>query len=382
VTVGDVVALAGLALGAGVVTPVADALTVAAASAASWRLHRSVTFGDDPFIRWVHEPRAFARFVLTAAVAGTVDVAVVSSAALGPRPGAAGLLGAKAVALAAAGSLRLVAYRAVLWTDVRQALGTRRSRPEAPGDLRLSVVVPAYQEEARIGEAVRRLRDALTPATGTSLEIVVVDDGSSDRTAAEAIVAGARVLRLPANRGKGAAVRAGVLASAGRCIAFTDADLAYPPEQVLSLLEEVESGWDVVVGSRRHPSSTDEAGARGLRTVSARLFNLLTASVLLGQYRDTQCGLKAFRSDAARLLFSRTRLDGFAFDVEVLHLVERYRLCLTEVPVTLVSAPGSTVSVARDALGMVRDLFRVRRWAGQGAYDLPVPATEGEGATR
>ncbi|MBA3302387.1 MAG: glycosyltransferase, partial [Acidimicrobiia bacterium] len=225
-------------------------------------------------------------------------------------------------------------------------------------------------------------RDALTPATGTSLEIVVVDDGSSDRTAAEATVAGARVLRLPANRGKGAAVRAGVLASAGRCIAFTDADLAYPPEQVLSLLEEVESGWDVVVGSRRHPSSTDEAGARGLRTVSARLFNLLTASVLLGQYRDTQCGLKAFRSDAARLLFSRTRLDGFAFDVEVLHLVERYRLCLTEVPVTLVSAPGSTVSVARDALGMVRDLFRVRRWAGQGAYDPPVPATEGEGATR
>jgi len=93
--------------------------------------------------------------------------------------------------------------------------------------------------------------------------------------------------------------------------------------------------------------------------------------VLLGQYRDTQCGLKAFRSDAARQIFSRTLIDGFAFDVEVLHLVERDRLSLTEVPVTLVATSGSTVRVALDAARMVRDLFRVRRWAGQGRYDRP-----------
>jgi hypothetical protein len=104
--------------------------------------------------------------------------------------------------------------------------------------------------------------------------------------------------------------------------------------------------------------------------VSGRLFNLLTATVLLGQYRDTQCGLKGFRSDVGRLLFSHTKLDRFAFDVEVLHLVERYRLSLTEVPVVLVRAPGSTVRVGLDALRMLRDLFRVRRWAGLGAYDL------------
>jgi glycosyltransferase involved in cell wall biosynthesis len=198
----------------------------------------------------------------------------------------------------------------------------------------------------------------------------VVDDGSPDATAEEAVAAGARVLRLEANRGKGAAVRAGVLAARGRSVVFTDADLAYPPEQVAAVVRELEDGWDVVVGSRRHPSSADAAGASALRVVSGRLFNLLTATVLLGQYRDTQCGLKGFRADVGRLLFSHTRLERFAFDVEVLHLVERYRLSLTEVPVVLVRAPGSTVRVGLDALRMVRDLFRVRRWAGLGAYDL------------
>jgi dolichyl-phosphate beta-glucosyltransferase len=183
--------------------------------------------------------------------------------------------------------------------------------------------------------------------------------------------AGARVVRLAANRGKGAAVRAGVEAARGRTVAFTDADLAYPPEQVLDLVAQVEAGWDVVVGNRRHPASRDRAGAGVVRTLSSQAFNALTASVLLGQYRDTQCGLKAFRSDAARRLFGQTRLEGFAFDVEVLHLVERYRLSLTEVPVTLVHAEGTTVRVGVDALRMVRDLFRVRRWAARGVYDVP-----------
>jgi len=233
----------------------------------------------------------------------------------------------------------------------------------------VTVVVPAYAEAERVGTTVARLREALVPL-GDDVEVLVVDDGSPDATAEEAAAAGARVLRLETNRGKGAAVRAGVLAARGRSVVFTDADLAYPPEQVAAVVRELEDGWDVVVGSRRHPSSADAAGASALRVVSGRLFNLLTATVLLGQYRDTQCGLKGFRADVGRLLFSHTRLERFAFDVEVLHLVERYRLSLTEVPVVLVRAPGSTVRVGLDALRMVRDLFRVRRWAGLGAYDL------------
>ena len=91
--------------------------------------------------------------------------------------------------------------------------------------------------------------------------------------------------------------------------------------------------------------------------------------MLLGQYGDTQCGCKAFRSDVARLLFSHSRLDGFAFDVEVLHLVERYRLSMTEVPVRVADGGSSTVRVGAVALGMVRDLFRIRRWGSEGAYE-------------
>ena len=231
------------------------------------------------------------------------------------------------------------------------------------------IFLPARNEAPRVAGVVER-----APATvaGHVVEVLVVDDGSSDATATEAEAAGARVLRLPLNQGKGAAVRAGVLAARGRTVAFMDADLSYPPEQVLRLLAGVESGWDVVVGSRRHAGSVDVARPGRVRSLSGRLFNVLTAVVLLGHYRDTQCGCKAFRSDVARMLFSRTKLDGFAFDVEVFHLVERYRLSLTEVPVTLVAAPGSTVRVGVDALRMVGDLFRLRRWSGRGAYDLPV----------
>ena len=99
------------------------------------------------------------------------------------------------------------------------------------------------------------------------------------------------------------------------------------------------------------------------------MFNLLTATVLLGQYRDTQCGCKAFRGDVARTLFEHTKVDGFAFDVEVLHLVERYRLSLTEVPVRVSDGGSSTVRVGSVAVRMIRDLFRIRRWGSEGAYE-------------
>ncbi len=244
--------------------------------------------------------------------------------------------------------------------------------------MRFSVVVPAFEESARIGGTVTAVRGALAGvAADGGLEVIVVDDGSTDATAAVATAAGARVVRLEANRGKGAAVRAGVLASVGRCVAFIDADLAYPPAQLGDLLDAVESGSDVAVGNRLLPASTTTATPSLLRVLSGRLFNVLTATVVLGQYRDTQCGLKAFRSDAARQIFTRTRLDGFAFDVEVLHLVERDRMSLTEVPVTLVATSGSTVRVAVDAGRMVLELFRVRRWAGQGRYDLSAPVAAG-----
>lgn len=233
----------------------------------------------------------------------------------------------------------------------------------------LSVVVPALDEESRIGAAVDRLHREL--AVDGGVEVVVVDDGSRDATVDVARGAGAdQVISLPANRGKGAAVRTGMLAARGRVAAFTDADLAYAPSQLLRLMGEVEAGFDVVIGSRRHVDTTTLVRARRLREVSGRLFNLLSRAVLLHRYVDTQCGLKAFDGEVARVLFSRARVDGFAFDVEILYLAQRYGLSLCEVPVELANPQTSTVRLLRDGPRMVRDLVRVRRWGEAGAYDL------------
>jgi dolichyl-phosphate beta-glucosyltransferase len=233
------------------------------------------------------------------------------------------------------------------------------------------VVIPAFQEEGRIAATVRRVRTELHPVVGDDLEVVVVDDGSSDGTARAAREAGAdRVLVQPANRGKGAAVRAGVLAATGRTVAFTDADLAYAPVQIGRLLARVEDGWDVVVGSRHHADTTTVVRARRLREVGNRLINAATRTVLVGGHQDTQCGLKAFRSDVAAVLFGHGRVDGFAFDVELFLLVEEYGFSLVEVPVDVENSDRSTVRVARDAARLLSDLARIRRLAGRGAYGL------------
>ena len=367
VTAIDVGILLVLRLRADLPVIVAGAIGITVAAVVSYLLNRWLTFADDPHVRWVHDPFTF---IVVAAVAGILDVSVLRAAvALLGSTDAAPLVAAKAISLFAAAAVRAVGYRKIVFRSVREEQGRRTDRAPAPGAQRLSVVVPAYREAGRIGATVERLRVELAPAA--PLEIIVVDDGSGDGTAAEAEAAGAdKVLRQPENRGKGAAVRAGVLTADGRTVAFIDADLAYPPVQLLRLVDEVESGWDLVVGSRQHIDTTTLVRARRLRVVTGRLFNLLTTAVLLGQYRDTQCGLKAFRSDIARLLFSHTRVDGFAFDVEVFHLAERYRLSLTEVPVSLSNTASSTVRVGIESLRMVRDLFRIRRWAGRGVYDL------------
>ena len=277
--------------------------------------------------------------------------------------------------VAAAGGTALVTRlglgRRARYERVRSDLGQRRDRPLPEGAYRLSVIVPAFHEE-RIGDTVRRLRHDLDKIEQDGgVEIIVVDDGSHDETAARAEAAGAdQVLRQPVNRGKGAAVRAGMLAARGRTRAFTDADLSYPPDQLVGLLHEVEAGWDVVVGSRRHTDTTTLVKAGRLREIGGRGINALTRLVLLGEHRDTQCGIKAFRGDVADIIFHHSHVDGFAFDVEVFHLVERYRLSLTEVPVRVENSSRSTVHVARDALRLVRDLFRIRGWSAIGVYDL------------
>lgn len=368
-TILDVVLLVVLADVVGWAIWWADAAAVAIATAVSWCLHSLITFPDDPSNGWF---RRLGTYLSTALTALLVDVATISLLywALHPSWWLAYAV-IKVPALLLAFLTRMVMYRDTMFVAVRGSQGEPARRPVPSGGPRLSVVVPAFREEDRIGATVADIRAALGELHAAGeLELVVVDDGSDDATADAAEAAGADVvLRCRPNRGKGAAVRAGVLAAGGRTVAFTDADLSYAPSQLLRLLDGVEAGWDVVVGSRQHVETRTVVRAGRLREVGGRIINLLTGLVLLGRYRDTQCGLKAMRADVGRLIFERARIDGFAFDVEVFHLVERYRLTLLEVPVEVVNSSRSTVNVARDALRLVRDLFRIRRWGRIGQYE-------------
>lgn len=357
----------------GWVLVLADVVAIGVASVLSYALHRAVTFRSDPFVRWVRMPWAFAAVALAAAA---IDVTVLRGlyAAHG-FDSAAALVAAKLVALLAAAGARLVLYRALLLSVVRRTIHTRHARPGPPGDRRATVVIPALDEAAAIGATIQAVRDALEPLGEEGVEVIVVDDGSSDGTADAALRGGAdQVVVHAANRGKGAAVRAGVLAARGEVVAFTDADLSYSPDQLLTVIAAVEEGWDVAVGSRRHPGATTVRGAGAVRDLGSRAINLVTMAVLLSRPHDTQCGLKAFRSDVARLIFGLGRVDGFAFDIELLHLVERHELSLTEVPVRLRTSERSTVHAVRDGLRLLRDVWRIRHWSATGAYELPADA--------
>lgn len=246
-------------------------------------------------------------------------------------------------------------------------------------ELRLSVVVPAYCEAQRIASTVSEIRRELASLEARGdLEIVVVDDGSPDDTARQARDAGADlVIELPMNQGKGAAVRAGVLASRGRTVAFTDADLAYSPDQLLGMLAAVEAGCGVVIGNRYAETSVADRGVSGLRRLGSRAVNLFARTVLSGRYRDTQCGCKAFRADVAKTLMSAGRINGFAFDVEVLHLAERCGFTVAEVPVRVVNSDSSTVRALKDGFRVARDIKTIRRLSRRGQYPAAVDSSHG-----
>ena len=358
--------------------PLIDALAIVVATFVSYWVHRAISYAAEPARRWYRDLR---HYVLAALMALAADVAVFSILTQGSDHSVRSVILPKLFGLAAGFLVRLTSYRQTMFRQVRADQERPRRRAAAPGDLRLSLVIPAYFEEDGIGDTVRAVESALGHLRDDGgFELIIVDDGSTDATAERAREAGAdRVIALEHNRGKGGAVRAGMLAARGRTVAFTDADLSYSPDQVIGLLERVEEGWDVVVGSRKHTETRTLVTARRLREVGGRIVNAFTAFVLLGQYRDTQCGLKAFRSDVARTIFSRTRVDGFAFDIEVFHLVERYRLALAEVPVELTNSTRSTVHVVRDTTRLVRDLFLIRSVAHTGGYELDAAEAGGAG---
>ena len=233
---------------------------------------------------------------------------------------------------------------------------------------RLTVVLPAYDAAAGVAESVERVRKELaTLDEAGDLEVVVADDGSHDQTVEVARRAGAdHVVANARNMGKGAAVKAGVAAASGRTVAFTDVDLAYPPAQIRRLLEEVERGSRMVVGSRWAAESSASSPATAVRQMKSRLFNLATRAAV-GVWRDTQCGLKAFEADAAASIFSRVRQDGFSFDVELFLAAKELGIEVVEVPVQLDSREETTVRLTRQ-VSAVLDLLSIRRRLRRGGY--------------
>ena len=244
---------------------------------------------------------------------------------------------------------------------------------------RLSVVLPAFEEAARVSESVQRVRRELAHLDRAGdLEIVVADDGSSDTTAREAKAAGAdHVVVNRRNLGKGAAVKAGVAAATGRVIAFTDVDLAYAPAQLERFLERVEAGSPMVVGSRWSAASTNASPATSIRKLNSRLFNMATR-LTVGVWRDTQCGLKAFDAQVVEPLFAAVHEDGFSFDVELFLAADAAGLEVADVPVQLDTADGTTVRL-RGQISAVLGLWRIRQRKRRGAYR---PSTGGAADSR
>ncbi|MCY3785844.1 MAG: glycosyltransferase family 2 protein [bacterium] len=244
----------------------------------------------------------------------------------------------------------------------------------APRRAGLSVVLPAYREQDVIAATLAALRDGLAAAApGDDLELIVVDDGSDDDTAARAGAAGAdRVIVLDGNRGKGAAVRAGMLAATGDAVLFTDADLQYPPDRILAVLARLEGDVGAVV-ARRGRSGEPPLRRLGSYAVSwgARVSVLGGAAGAEGLGVDTQCGLKAFRRDVARDVFARCRVDRFGFDVEVLVLLALLGVPVAVETVDAIPTPRrSSVRVLRDGAAILRDLLGIRRRLRRGDYDL------------
>jgi dolichyl-phosphate beta-glucosyltransferase len=229
----------------------------------------------------------------------------------------------------------------------------------------LSVVIPAFNESARLPQSLERIH-AFLAGWGRSYEVVVVDDGSTDDTAARARATGATVLQNPGNRGKGYSVRHGMVAARGERRLMTDADLSTPIEELERLLAALDSGVDVVIGSRALPESNIEVRQPWYRENMGRVFNLMVRLLAVPGLHDTLCGFKLWSARAADDVFRRARLDGFSFDVESLFLARKRGYRIAELPVTWRNDAATRVGMLGGFLAFP-DLLRIRanHWLGR-----------------
>lgn len=246
-----------------------------------------------------------------------------------------------------------------------------------PMKIDLSIVVPAYDEQDRLGDSIRKILGYLSTEK-LSAELIVVDDGSGDGTAKIAREAGAEfpeaevnVIRYEQNRGKGYAVKTGLMAARGDVALFSDADLSTPIEEMHKLIDPIRSGeFDVTFGSRALDRSLISTHQPWVREQGGRVVNLIIKTMSGLRFLDTQCGFKAFNMVKFRPLLDVMRIDRFGFDVEFLFVANYHKLRLKEIPVRWANVEGSKVSVVRDTRRMFGELAQIRKHARRGDYEI------------
>lgn len=242
----------------------------------------------------------------------------------------------------------------------------------------LSIIVPAYDESARLGDSLREIVKYLK-ANAPAAEVIVVSNGSNDdtaRVAEEAFaefppneIAGTQVIRYEPNRGKGYAVRKGLLAARGDIALFSDADLATPISELPKLVDPIKSGeFDLTFGSRALDRSLIGTHQPWRREQGGKVFNFIVKRSTGMPFWDTQCGFKAFNMSKFRPLLEVMTIDRFGFDVEFLYVARMAGLRLSEVPVRWNDVAGSKLNVLRDSYRSIQEVRRIRRQANQGVY--------------
>ena len=235
-----------------------------------------------------------------------------------------------------------------------------------------SIIIPAYNESARIGATLERVL-AHIAARGWDAEVIVVNDGSRDNTVetVRRFLEANPKLRLvenPGNRGKGYSVRNGMLLARGEVLLFTDADLSSPIEEADKLFDAIQGGADLAIGSRWMQSELQTQRQPLYRQFFGRIFNLLLRLTLGLKFKDTQCGFKAFTRESARAIFPLQRIERWGFDPELLYLATRFGFRVAEVPVAWAHSEGTRISPLRDGLRMFGEMVKIRWNALMGKY--------------
>lgn len=240
----------------------------------------------------------------------------------------------------------------------------------------LSIIIPAFNEEARLGDSVETIF-AYLQKDNPNAELIIVDDGSSDKTAAIAETSctkfpdiKSRVIRYEKNRGKGYAVKTGLLAASADIALFSDADLSTPIEEMPKLVEPIrQNKLDVAFGSRALDRSLIGTHQPWRREQGGKVFNFIVKTLTGLPFWDTQCGFKAFNMTKFRPLLDVMQIERFGFDVEFLYVADYHKLRLKEIPVRWNHCDGTKVSVFRDSQRMFNEVRQIRRNAKKGVYD-------------